>query len=233
VRNTRWPDAIRHCEDLVYAGHDDWRLPDRYELHSIVDYRRRNPAIAIEVFPEAGDIHHTSSSTDRISHVWKVNFMEGTLMEGRAPDQNWVRCVRGAPLAGRAPVEHRFTYRGGAPQQVLLDARTGLEWQQTVQQQPVTWADALAACVHLEYGGHGDWRLPEIQELASLVDDRVEDPAADATAWDGVPNNPFWTFTGVSGVAANAWTVSFRDGSVSHRERDRPGAWGRCVRSPE
>jgi hypothetical protein len=33
-----WMEALAYCEDLSLAGHDDWRLPDVKELHSIVDY---------------------------------------------------------------------------------------------------------------------------------------------------------------------------------------------------
>lgn len=35
-----WAQALRWAEDLTYAGHDDWRLPNIKELHSIVDYTR-------------------------------------------------------------------------------------------------------------------------------------------------------------------------------------------------
>ena len=35
-----WQDALKYCEDLKYAGHTDWRLPDAKELQSIVDYTR-------------------------------------------------------------------------------------------------------------------------------------------------------------------------------------------------
>ena len=33
-----WRNALNYCEELSLAGHDDWRLPDVKELHSIVDY---------------------------------------------------------------------------------------------------------------------------------------------------------------------------------------------------
>lgn len=43
-----WAGALAYCEGLELAGHDDWRLPDAKELHSIVDYTRapdaRTPA---------------------------------------------------------------------------------------------------------------------------------------------------------------------------------------------
>ncbi len=35
-----WEEALDFCENLSYAGHSDWRLPNAKELHSIVDYSR-------------------------------------------------------------------------------------------------------------------------------------------------------------------------------------------------
>ena len=35
-----WQEALRWCEDLDYAGHSDWRLPNAKELQSLVDYTR-------------------------------------------------------------------------------------------------------------------------------------------------------------------------------------------------
>ncbi|MGX9416501.1 Lcl C-terminal domain-containing protein [Vibrio sp. WJH972] len=35
-----WLSAMNYCENLLFAGHDDWRLPDAKQLHSIVDYDR-------------------------------------------------------------------------------------------------------------------------------------------------------------------------------------------------
>ncbi len=35
-----WENALSYSENLVLAGHTDWRLPNPKELHSIVDYTR-------------------------------------------------------------------------------------------------------------------------------------------------------------------------------------------------
>lgn len=35
-----WGEALAYAENLSYAGHDDWRLPNVKELQSIVDYTR-------------------------------------------------------------------------------------------------------------------------------------------------------------------------------------------------
>ncbi len=35
-----WENALATCENLDYAGYDDWRLPNAKELQSLVDYSR-------------------------------------------------------------------------------------------------------------------------------------------------------------------------------------------------
>ena len=35
-----WKSALNYCDSVQYAGHDDWRLSDTKQLHSIVDYTR-------------------------------------------------------------------------------------------------------------------------------------------------------------------------------------------------
>ncbi len=39
-RGMNWKDALEYAENLVYAGYNDWRLPDAKELQYIVDYSR-------------------------------------------------------------------------------------------------------------------------------------------------------------------------------------------------
>ncbi len=60
-----WEDALSYSENMEYAGHSDWRLPDAKELQSIVDYTRsphttQSPAIdplftCTQISNEAGE----------------------------------------------------------------------------------------------------------------------------------------------------------------------------------
>ena len=42
---TDWDDAKTLCENSTFAGHSDWRLPEVWELSSLLDKRRSNPAL--------------------------------------------------------------------------------------------------------------------------------------------------------------------------------------------
>ncbi len=42
---TTWQEALQYCDDLLLGTHTDWRLPNIRELHTIIDYSRRNPSI--------------------------------------------------------------------------------------------------------------------------------------------------------------------------------------------
>jgi hypothetical protein len=47
-----WEESIQYCEDLVFAGYDDWKLPSNKELSSTVDLRKQKPAIDTRFFPD-------------------------------------------------------------------------------------------------------------------------------------------------------------------------------------
>lgn len=90
-----WQKAIDHCDTLIFAGHSDWRLPTKFELHSIVDHSRSNPAInPIFLCPPS---HFWSATTNEYDTggAWFVDFYNG--YDGRAPKFFFkkVRCVRG------------------------------------------------------------------------------------------------------------------------------------------
>ena len=91
-----WAEALRYCEDLEFAGHDDWRLPNVRELQSIVDYGRYNPAIDPVFSAESSWYWSSSSFVDFTRVAWRVSFNVGYVAHGdKLHDAHYVRAVRG------------------------------------------------------------------------------------------------------------------------------------------
>jgi hypothetical protein len=52
----------------------------------------------------------------------------------------------------------------------VLDKETGLVWAKTPDSVQSNWQTAVDYCTKLNLGGRMGWRLPTIEELASLID---------------------------------------------------------------
>jgi hypothetical protein len=93
-----WQGALKYCDSLSFAGHDDWRLPNVRELESIVDYGRFNPSIYL-IFGALSDWYWSSSSHvyDPI-YAWLVDFFDGSGFFYDDKDYRYfVRAVRSGP----------------------------------------------------------------------------------------------------------------------------------------
>jgi hypothetical protein len=119
--------------------------------------------------------------------------------------------------------EPRFTDNDDG---TVTDNLTGLIWlKNTNCFGASTWkwafnhADTLN---HLECGltdgsNEGDWRLPNLRELFSLIDHSQDDPAlpsAYATFFTGVQSDHCWSSTTVANGTSWAWRVDLYDGRV-------------------
>lgn len=128
----------------------------------------------------------------------------------------------GRLMAG-CPTEGRFEINGP----VVVDNCTGLTWQRTPPSSQRTWVEALVFASDLELGSFDDWRLPNVNELLSLVDygrtGPALDPVFDVPSDDDVsaPNaHDFWTSTSAnSSPVSVAWVVHFTIGDHSVLEK--------------
>ena len=92
-----WEDAIIYSENLSFGEFSDWRLPNKCELLSIVDYGRYDPAIENEFFPNTVSSSYWSS-TDKVGnsdYAWFVNFCEGIVCGYSKSSSYYMRAVRG------------------------------------------------------------------------------------------------------------------------------------------
>lgn len=86
-------DAKAYCADLVLGGYDDWRVPTRIELLSIVDYGRENPAID-PVFGPGQPATNFATLPRTNASVWSVSFLTGSATASGYSEMTVVRCVR-------------------------------------------------------------------------------------------------------------------------------------------
>jgi len=90
-----WQEAKNECENLSFAGYSDWRLPSLFELTTIVDYDRFNPAINSVFSCESSYYWSSGSYTNGASSAWFVNFFYGYDGWDDQSNSYYVRCVRG------------------------------------------------------------------------------------------------------------------------------------------
>ncbi len=74
-----WESAIQYCEDLNFAGYSDWRLPNRKELRTLVDYTAYEPSIDANYFHDTHLSYYWSGTTnfDDTDSAWLINFALG------------------------------------------------------------------------------------------------------------------------------------------------------------
>ena len=216
-----WAEAVSYCEALTLAGHTDWRLPDLYELQGIVDYGGidDDPAIDTTHFPGTEMAYYWSSSVpDGYGYPWQVNFGYGVFSRNYGGLSYFVRCVRGEQQ------ERSFTDNGDG---TVTDEATGLMWQRESDDVIRVWEGALSYCEGLTLADYTDWRLPDVKELASLVDVSRESPTIDPVFGGGAyvytTSSGYWE----NGFDFNVFALSFDIGTLFTSPR-----WPvvRCVR---
>lgn len=98
----------------------------------------------------------------------------------------------------------------------ITDTRTGLIWEQKTddgglrdKDNRYTWKQALAYCENLTLASQTDWRLPNIKELASLVDLSRYSPSIDPVFAPYTRPSFYWSSSTLAGYANGAWGVYF------------------------
>ncbi len=107
----------------------------------------------------------------------------------------------------------------------VTDNLTGLIWLHNAKcLGAVTWSQALTVCNALNDGecgltdgsSEGDWRLPNVKELQSLIDFGNYDPALPSGhPFSGVRSNYCWSSTTFADCPDFAWSVNLNNGAVS------------------
>lgn len=120
----------------------------------------------------------------------------------------------------------------------VTDINTGLIWQQGLPPEKMTWVEAMAGADTCGIGGYGDWRLPSVRELYSLLQFSGIDPSGpdprnlvpfidtdifefqygDTLAGERIIDAQYWSSTVYQGLTMNGdstvFGVNFADGRI-------------------
>lgn len=185
-----WEAHMAAAKDCRVGEYDDWRAPTIKELYSLIDFRGNSGPTEAETttyldtryFDYAfGDTSkglrlidcqdysatvYTGTTMKDSPTVFGVNFVDGRIKGYPMTDKDgvgrYMRYVRENPDYG----SNSFSRKDD----VVVDAATGLNWQQAAPGTTYNWEAATAYCQDLSLGGRDDWRLPNAKELQSLVD---------------------------------------------------------------
>lgn len=192
-----------------FGGHNTWRLPTIKELTSLVDSSRVAPAID-PVFavttqgasPSTSIYWSSTAKKDSLSstpEAWLIHFHDGFVSRDFESHGYYVRAV----YSEQSPSStNQFIDNGDT----VTDTVTGLEWQKELMG-PMSWKNALIATEGLSLAGKSDWRLPDKNELRSLIDFSRSYPSIDPAF--PTTSSFYWTSTTNSVLPTHAWLVDF------------------------
>ena len=211
--NFDWYAADEYCKQ-PYAGYDDWRLPTPMEVFSIGDGSRYQPAVDRTYFPSTNNHDSNNSrywwtskkSKAEPTKAYYVQYYVSTeshVKEMTESERLTAICVRGDGMP--ASSLSTSTLNGNV---VVTDSTNGLMWQKTVSGDTFFWQDALGHCKNLTYAGYSDWRLPNKNELQTLLNhDKTGAPYSDFP--DISTTKAYWTSTTWASSPNIAWVVDF------------------------
>ena len=118
------------------------------------------------------------------------------------------------------PANVRFIVLSNFENKAVLDRDTGLVWERSPDSTLFNLAEANEHCNKLAIAGRLGWRLPGIQDLASLIDVSttlilpISGPRLRAGHPFVVSNGLYWSTTRFTFDAFTAWLVNMATGDV-------------------
>jgi len=255
-----WQQALDYANGLTLCGYSDWRLPNRKELRSLVNYEQSDSAIWLNTqgFSNVQSYSYWSSTTHAsyTSSARFVYMISGYVsFDSKTTGYYYVLPVRagqgeytstidlpetgqttcsdslgnvisctntgqdGDIKAGTAWPSPRWTVGTGAEGDCITDNLTGLMWVKSPDSTTRTWANALTWANNLSLCGYTDWRLPNINELESLINAEQSNSASWLNT-QGFSNehghDGYWSSTTDASYTSGAWIVGMDEGGVGY-----------------
>ena len=275
-----WKQANKYCENLKEGGSSDWRLPTISELRTLITECESTEAggtcgvtdQCLSVgecknkacsgcgrkaqhnrFGDKGFFWSSSISPDN-DNAWYIDFTYGSI-HSHSNSEKFVRCVshETASDAGtKVSTEKDDSIAFSKKTFPYKDLQTGYIWS-GVSKKVMNWDSAKQYCAGLKEGNENDWRLPNIDELRTLVqkcpqtetggtcavtENCLSQSSCQNTACMGCESKNghnklgdkgfFWS-SSISPDNNNAWYIDFTYASVHNHSKSEKHV--RCVRS--
>ena len=115
--------------------------------------------------------------------------------------------------------------------EAVLDRETGLVWQRDTIDTMSPWYNAQEYCYGINIGGRKGWRLPTIEELATLVDPTETIPSLpDGHLFTNTKSSHYWSSTTEEEYHGSAWYVHFQSSNTNCTDKYND-FYVRCVRA--
>lgn len=104
----------------------------------------------------------------------------------------------------------------------VTDRLSGLTWTRNADKANgvVDWEQAVSGATACADGGFTDWRLPNRNELESLVDlGRYHPALPEGHPFTGVQSSYYWTSTTPANNDDHAWVIHFYIGMMTHDDK--------------
>lgn len=215
-----WKEAFEFIQEINtsrLAGINEWRLPERRELFSLVSHQFINPSLP-KGHPFDNVFHGyywTRTESARLfDQAWYVHLGGGKVYRGMKHGSCMVWPVSGQ-FANHPFMENRFI----ATEDSFYDRVTCRSWYagNKLNNGKTTWEEAIQAVKKLNEtseAGNGPWRLPNIRELESLVDDKNHSPAfANGFLLNKIQDG-YWSSTTSLYEPRYAWVLYPLDGAI-------------------
>ncbi|EMY78004.1 PF07603 family protein [Leptospira weilii serovar Ranarum str. ICFT] len=221
------------CSDLNaqnggngYAGRTNWRIPEAKELLSLYHYSNAPTHMENVQFPNTDTTNlYMTNTTDPLNAamVWVIDFLTiGLPMQPfvKVGGNAFLRCVSGNPTPAFS-----FLDNGNG---TVTDQNTKLLWSKCALGKSNTTCAvgvlfsgnrqaAINGCGNLNvavFAGRNDWRLPNVNELLSIVDHSGAGNPAIPAAFPNFPaNTTFWTSTNDETTLTQSLAINFNGGT--------------------
>jgi uncharacterized protein YjdB len=226
-----------------------YRMPNIRELRSLTDYGNNNDlntsygsvfGISLSSYPVYSANAVSSSTTSQLilyidngrtmdfSSTSSYGYLLFVKSNSNLPDTKGISynsyptdsgSVAWPSVPSATPVVTRF--RTG--NSTVIDNMTGLQWYYSIPAGTDTWDNAMNAVATANAGskpaGFGDWRMPNVNELETLV---RFDGNSQSGVFSSALSAEFWTSTATPQMGTwsdYAWYISFASGVVNFQKR--------------